>query len=267
MKKQLFSFLFLFSLVVSVSAQKAQVAKIDASQSNLRKHVEYLASEKLEGRRTGENGATYAAGYIANMFAKFRLKPGAVSKNGKPNYLQPFPFTIGGETPKTLDGYNVIGILEGTDQTLKRETIALGAHYDHLGRGGKESLAASSTEVHHGADDNASGTAAIIELARQFAGAKTNKRTIIFIAFSGEESGLFGSKFYTNNPSLPLENTVAMINLDMVGRLNNNKLTIGGIGTASEWKALVEGKNINEAAVIPTGAHGGPTNLKTSVRR
>ncbi len=116
-------------------------------------------------------------------------------------------------------------------------------HYDHLGHGGSGSLAANSTDIHHGADDNASGTSAVIELARQFAKEKRNKRTLIFMAFGGEEEGLLGSKYYVNNPLWPLDKTIAMINLDMVGRLNENKLTVGGIGTASEWNDLVQRVN------------------------
>ena len=252
MKKQLLSFLLLLSFVVSLSAQKAQVAS--DVEANLRKHVEYLASDRLEGRRAGEPGATYAAGYIANQFAKLRLKPGIASK-GTLNFLQAFSYTpvrdphatpaepTAANAANAKVGYNVIGILEGHDAVLKNEAIVIGAHYDHLGRGGHGSLAANSTEIHHGADDNASGTAAIIELARQFAKDKSNKRTLIFIAFSGEEDGLFGSKYYVNNPVFPVDKTVAMINLDMVGRLNEHKLTIGGVGTASEWKTLVEARN------------------------
>jgi aminopeptidase YwaD len=147
---------------------------------------------------------------------------------------------------KKADAYNVIGMLEGTDPQLKNEAIIIGAHYDHLGHGGPNSLAVNSTEIHHGADDNASGTAAVMELAREFARTKNNKRTLIFMCFSGEEEGLFGSKAYTDAPVFPLAKTVAMINMDMVGRLKDGKLTIGGIGTASEWKALVEGKNPRE---------------------
>jgi Zn-dependent M28 family amino/carboxypeptidase len=142
------------------------------------------------------------------------------------------------------DAYNVVAILEGTDAGLKNEAIVIGAHYDHLGRGGAGSLAVNSKEVHYGADDNASGVSAMLELARQFSQEKRNKRTIIFIAFGGEEEGLLGSKFYVNNPAFPINKTVAMINLDMVGRLQNDengfgKLTIGGIGTANEWRELV----------------------------
>jgi len=167
---------------------------------------------------------------------------------------------------KQVEAYNVIGILEGTDPELKNEAIVIGAHYDHLGHGGASSLAANSTEIHHGADDNASGTAAVLELARQFSREKKNKRTLIFMCFSGEEEGLLGSKAYTNDPGFPLEKIVAMINMDMIGRLRDNKLSIGGMGTASEWKALIEQKNINEAAVIPAStATNGATNIKTSV--
>lgn len=167
---------------------------------------------------------------------------------------------------KQVEATNVIGILEGTDPQLKNEAIIIGAHYDHLGHGGPSSLAMNSTEIHHGADDNASGTAAVMELARQFAKAKNNKRTLIFMCFSGEEEGLLGSKAYTNDPVFPLDKTIAMINMDMVGRLRDKKLTIGGMGTASEWKALIEQKNINEAALIPgTNATNGATNIKTNV--
>jgi aminopeptidase YwaD len=150
---------------------------------------------------------------------------------------------------KQTDAYNVIGILEGNDAALKTEAIVIGAHYDHLGKGGQGSRAEGSTEIHHGADDNASGTAALLELARRFAKEKNNKRTLIFVAFGGEEEGLLGSKSYVDNPVFPLEKTVAMLNMDMVGRLSENKLTVGGIGTANEWKDLVNSKNLTESGV------------------
>lgn len=427
------------SLWISITGQQPRLT--DQTQQALRKHVEYLASDKLEGRRTGEQGATNAAVYIRNEFRSYKLKPGSKSANSNEGFLQRFPYVSGvtlgsdnllrivpsdatkenkmeiginwmplgyspnadigasdivfagfgvtaneahyddyagldvkdkivlifdstpdagnphspfsrfnihtkaniakdkgargliliaadndfkndrlsrlvyertlGETAvpvvgimrthgaellgakdekelaaieewlakktnsppaqtetrpvgsvlgkaqikidlakKTVDAYNVIGILYGHDPALKNEAIIIGAHYDHLGRGGQGSLAVNSSDIHHGADDNASGTAAILELARQFAKEKKNKRTIIFMAFGGEEEGLLGSKYYVNNPVWPLDKTVAMINLDMVGRLNEGKLTIGGIGTASEWKTLVEQK----AEFPPSGA-------------
>jgi aminopeptidase YwaD len=141
--------------------------------------------------------------------------------------------------------HNVIGILPGSDPKLKDEAIVIGAHYDHLGRGGQGSLAQREGEIHHGADDNASGTAGLLDLARMFSTQRPKpRRTIVFIAFSGEEEGLIGSNYYVNHPVVPLANTVAMINLDMVGRLNNQKLVIGGVGTASEWRQMIDKTNL-----------------------
>jgi Zn-dependent M28 family amino/carboxypeptidase len=132
--------------------------------------------------------------------------------------------------------FNVVGVLPGSDPKLKNEAIVIGAHYDHLGLGGEGSLAPREGEIHHGADDNASGTAGVLELARMFTQGAKPRRTIVFIAFSGEEEGLIGSNYYVNHPVVPLANTVAMINMDMIGRLKDQKLSIGGVGTAQEWK-------------------------------
>ena len=141
--------------------------------------------------------------------------------------------------------YNVVGVLEGSDPKLKSEAVVVGAHYDHLGRGGQGSLAAREGEVHHGADDNASGTAALMEIARLFAAAKERpRRTLVFVAFGGEEEGLLGSNFYVNkNPAAPIAQTIAMLNMDMVGRMKDDKLIVGGVGTAAEWKQIIEGAN------------------------
>jgi Zn-dependent M28 family amino/carboxypeptidase len=145
---------------------------------------------------------------------------------------------------KEVTAYNLIGVLEGSDPLLKNETIVIGAHFDHLGRGGEGSLAANSTEIHHGADDNASGTAGMLELARLFSTQRPKpKRTIVFMGFSGEEEGLLGSNYYVNHPLRPLENTVAMINMDMIGRMKDRKLIIGGVGTAKEWREIINAQN------------------------
>lgn len=136
--------------------------------------------------------------------------------------------------------FNIIGILPGSDPKLKDEAIVIGAHYDHLGRGGEGSLAPREGEIHHGADDNASGVAGLLELARILSTQNPKpRRTIVFIAFSGEEEGLIGSNYYVNHPIVPLSNTVAMINMDMIGRLKEQKLIIGGVGTASEWRSVI----------------------------
>jgi len=175
-------------------------------------------------------------------FAAAKATPGVTAHVGIPNMDPIVSFKVN-LVKKLAPAYNIIGVLLGTDAKLKDEAIVIGAHYDHLGRGGQGSMAPNSMDVHHGADDNASGTSAIIELARKFAAEKKNKRTILFMAFSGEEEGLLGSKAYVAAPVWPLEKTVAMLNLDMVGRLNDNKLNVGGIGTASEWNELVKRNN------------------------
>jgi Peptidase family M28/PDZ domain/PA domain len=135
---------------------------------------------------------------------------------------------------------NVIGVLEGAGPHAD-EMVFVGAHYDHLGRGGLGSLMPGSSEIHNGADDNASGTVSILELARRFGQrGKKPPRTLVFMTFSGEEEGLIGSAYYCNHPVFPLNKTIAMINLDMVGRLKDDKLTVYGIGTAPHWEKLLK---------------------------
>ena len=136
---------------------------------------------------------------------------------------------------------NVIGVLEGTGD-LADETIIVGAHYDHLGYGGQGSLAPWTRDIHNGADDNASGTAAMLETAYQLANRKeASRRRIVFMAFSAEERGLIGSARYAKEPIFNLENTVAMINYDMVGRMADNKLIITGTGTSTIWPEMLDG--------------------------
>jgi hypothetical protein len=159
---------------------------------------------------------------------------------------------------KNMPAMNIIGVLGGSDPNLKKEAIVIGAHYDHLGRGGDGSLAPRSGEVHHGADDNASGVAGLLELARIFAAHKKElRRTIVFIAFSGEEEGLIGSSYYVNHPVFPLAQTVAMINLDMIGRVKDGKLAVGGVGTATDFRSLVTSTNIVKD-LVQKGKGGAP---------
>jgi aminopeptidase YwaD len=138
---------------------------------------------------------------------------------------------------------NVVMILPGEDSQLKNEFLIIGAHFDHLGKGGpgSSSRAVDTVAVHHGADDNASGVSMLLELAEKFSGTKkSHNRSLIFIAFSGEEEGLLGSKYFTANPGIDLSKVNAMINIDMVGRLQEtNTLQVGGVGTADELKNLV----------------------------
>ncbi|HEX6186409.1 MAG TPA: M20/M25/M40 family metallo-hydrolase [Pyrinomonadaceae bacterium] len=146
---------------------------------------------------------------------------------------------------KNAPAANVVGILEGSDPKLKSEVIVVGAHYDHLGTGGEGSGSLGREgEIHHGADDNASGTAGLLELARLFSRERAlTRRTVVFVAFGGEEEGLIGSSHYVQNPARPLEQTVAMLNMDMIGRLRERVLNVGGVGTAGEWRKIVEEAN------------------------
>ena len=178
--------------------------------------------------------------YGNNSFSD--IEQAAKSKSELAYRELPWNITVSaGVVRDEVPAYNVIGVLEGSDPILKHENIIIGAHYDHLGRGGDGSLAPKSGEIHHGADDNASGTAGLIELARIFGAQKPKlKRTLIFIAFSGEEEGLLGSNYYVNHPITALTNTVGMINMDMIGRMRDRKLIIDGVGTAKEWRGMIE---------------------------
>lgn len=145
--------------------------------------------------------------------------------------------------PKITTTQNIVGMIPGKDARLSEEFVIVGAHYDHLGFGGagSGSRMPDSAAVHHGADDNASGVAAVIELAQKFSYGKNNKRPILFVAFTAEESGLIGSKAFVADPPFPLKKSTAMFNFDMIGRLDSARnLTIGGVGTSIESNALID---------------------------
>ncbi|MFQ5827736.1 MAG: M20/M25/M40 family metallo-hydrolase [Candidatus Methylomirabilia bacterium] len=135
---------------------------------------------------------------------------------------------------------NVVGVLPGTDPGLEDELIVVGAHYDHLGLGGEGSLAPDQVGViHPGADDNASGTAAMMALAKAFSAAGGLPRTLVFVAFAGEETGLLGSTHYSKHPPLPLKQTILMVNMDMVGRLQEGKLFVGGADSGTGLRQAI----------------------------
>ena len=204
--------------------------------------IRFLSDDNLQGRMTGSMGADSAAAYLARRFSQVGLQPAAGG------WFQ--AFTVGREAPAArqaqtgaLVGKNVIGILPGSDPVLRNQTVVLGAHYDHLGYGGFGSLDQDSTGlVHNGADDNASGAAALIQVAARLATAPP-ARTVVFIAFSGEELGLLGSAHYVKQPIYPLASTLAMVNLDMVGRLRNGRLIVYGARSAKEFPALLDSLN------------------------
>ncbi|MEM6688210.1 MAG: M28 family peptidase [Planctomycetota bacterium] len=161
-------------------------------------------------------------------------------------------------TKSSKDSPNVVGVIEGKGE-LAQETVVLGAHFDHVGMGGYGSLAPNTIAVHNGADDNASGTSALLgvaEIIKQRLQDLDQHRRVVFIAFTGEERGLLGSRHYVAHPRFPLESTVAMVNLDMVGRLRENNLTIYGTGTAKEFDSLIDRLNVRmgfELNRVPSG--------------
>ncbi|MEP3479995.1 MAG: M20/M25/M40 family metallo-hydrolase [Fuerstiella sp.] len=156
---------------------------------------------------------------------------------------------------ESVNAYNLLGILEG-EGPLAKEFVVVGAHYDHIGLGGVGSRAAARRgEVHNGADDNASGTAAVMELARRLAEGPAPKRSIIFACFSGEERGLLGSSYYVTDPVVPLADTAAMLNFDMIGTLRNNKVDVGGVGTGNGLRAIVSAADETSELQVKTTEH------------
>lgn len=223
----------LFFTVVILIASIAIGLDAKPISEQLTDYVKYLASDELEGRRTGTEGCEKAASYIAEHFKKIGLK----ASGDNNTFLQNFKL---GKRETASTSSNVIGFLEGSDLELKNEVVVIGAHYDHVGKN-RFGILGEEGEIHNGADDNASGTACVLELARLFSEMKDKpKRSLLFIAFSGEEIGLLGSGYYTRHPVIPIEKTVAMVNIDMVGRMKKNKITIFGVESSPDFKSLIE---------------------------
>lgn len=155
---------------------------------------------------------------------------------------------------------NILAVLPGTDPRYTREIIVVGAHFDHLGHGGEGSLHGHmDSAIHNGADDNASGTVGVIELARRFAERGDNRRTIIFMAFNAEEEGLLGSAALLKDAPFDTSQVVAMINLDMIGRMKENEIVLGGVGSAVEWNEIIAAANDDSLAFSPVQSGNGPS--------
>ena len=158
---------------------------------------------------------------------------------------------------------NVLGFLEGTDPVLKNQVLVVGAHFDHLGMGGpgSGSLKPDTVAIHHGADDNASGSAGVLELAQYLsAHRQTLKRSVLFTSFSGEEMGLLGSNYYVQHPVVRLESTIAMINMDMIGRMKDSTLIVEGMGTSPKWESIVRKENADSSLKLKLKPDGyGPS--------
>lgn len=199
------------------------------------RHVEYLASDDLEGRKAGYPGCAKAEEYIAKQYAEAGLKPFGDPLPGKKDergFYQQFSL------PKGLKTRNCLALYEGNDPVLKDEVIVIGAHHDHIGTSDHENLqqlgqASSRDSIWNGADDNASGTSVVLLLARAIAESKFPlRRSVLFATFSAEEGGLLGSDYYTKTMVFPRHKHVLMINLDMVGRNPDREIVVQGMNSA-----------------------------------
>ena len=251
-----------FLLALAAAAAPAQGQTCPAAADIVRgatgavADVRYLADDALAGRLAGSAAERCAGEYIAGEFAKAKLRP--AGDNG--TYFQSLslasalnPHAPGGT------GRNVIAAFDGADPRLKDEWIVIGAHYDHLGEGGSSSLAPGEKAIHNGADDNASGVSVVLSAARAFAGGPRPARSVLFMAFTGEESGLLGSTYFVGHPTIAGRMT-AMINLDMVGRLGAGPLIVYGVDTAEQWRTLVEPAATRAGIAIATRGEGyGPS--------
>lgn len=204
----------------------------------MQKDMEYLASDKLEGREFGSKGEVEAAKYLVKRFKKLGLEP-----KGTDGYYQVFSVKpkynphakVQADTSKALEGRNVIGFIDNKADY----TVVIGAHFDHLGYGAEGSLS-EETAIHNGADDNASGVTVMLQLADWLKGKYTNNN-YLFIAFSGEEKGLWGSNWFVKHPTIELNTINYMLNMDMVGRLDQEKkLAVYGTGTSPTWNTFLQ---------------------------
>ena len=192
--------------------------------------VGYLASDKLGGRSPGSKGDKLAKEYMVNLF----------QKSSSSVDVQDFEVIINRRTQETALTHNVIGVLPGNDPLLQNEYVIIGGHYDTTANPPK-GRKLFFDNINNGADDNASGTAMVLELFEKYAATKNHKRTLVFILFGGEELGLLGSKFYAENPTVDLEKVQLMVNLDMIGRLDENKnVYIGGVPTANGFSETLK---------------------------
>lgn len=233
-----------WTLVLSffvLGAVRAELPTEKAGTERLKADVYYLASDTLEGRGISTPGIELAAQHIRAEFKRLGLKSGTPDGS----YYQSFTYAGVSRLGET-SLHNVVGVLDGQG-ALANETVLICAHYDHLGHGqiGPSDPKTLKDRVYHGADDNASGVAVLLELARRFAThSNLPRRRLVFVAFSGEESGLIGSRYYTlKNPLFPLKETAAIINFDMVGRMRKKELGIAGDRSAREFDALLAHAN------------------------
>ena len=242
----LLSFAVALALVTNAQRLQADAQDWQERRNDMIETVAFLSSDDLGGRYPGTHGDTLASDYLVGKLRCLKLKP-IVKGKKKRGYYHDFSY---GKTEMRTT-HNIVAVIPGTDKRLKHEYIVIASHYDHLGLGGKDSGSRrpDTLAVHPGADDNASGDAVVLQLARHFKKFR-QPRSIIIAFFGAEEQGLVGSKFFLDwmkhadkrRINLPAEKDgiVAMVNLDMVGRMRDQAMSVSGTGTSSGFKTMVE---------------------------
>jgi len=211
--------------------------------------VNALVDKKMAGRGLGSTEIDLAADYIANAFKEAGLTPGFPDSN---TYFQTWSQYIDG-LDRDVAMKNVVGFIPGINPQMKGESVVISAHYDHLGRGWPDVRKGNEGKIHSGADDNASGIAVMLELARLAAKKWRPERTIVFVAFTAEESGKLGSSYYVKNyRRLPAEKVIGVLNLDTVGRLKDSPVSIFNSGSATEWPHIFRGAQFVTGVNIKT---------------
>jgi len=214
-----------------VERSASYVAALESIRAEeLQEHVNYLADEKREGREAGTQGGYAAGEYLRQRLAALKL--GGAGTDGA--YLQAF----------TPNFRNLLATVQGSDPKVRSEVIVVGAHYDHIGLGKKGNTLGEVGVVHPGADDNASGTSGLLELAQAFTIlAESPRRTVLFAFWDGEEKGMLGSKYWVAHPTIPLERVRLMVNMDMIGRLRKDRLLVFGTRSGDGLRRLVSTHN------------------------
>ena len=251
-------FLAIFSLLQVSCKPNYEFTKNQIPE--LKADITILSSDEMEGRLIGSKGEKLASDYISKRFNELGLK----GINYSDSYLQPFnvkpkvnPHSIIKDT-STITGHNVIGFLDNE----ATKTVIIGAHYDHLGYGemGGSLFASDTKEIHNGADDNSSGIAAMLAIAERVKFKKLKTYNYLFLGFSGEEEGLWGSNYYSKNPTIDLKNVAFMINMDMVGRLDEEKrIAIHGTGTAPIWDTVIDSVLVSDFQIKKHASGVGPS--------
>jgi len=234
----------------SLVPRKALVAPAELfSVDRMQQDIAILADEGLAGRGLGTAQLQQAADYIAQQFRAAGLQPGAADDSYFQTWQQPVEALDNGVVLK-----NVVAVLPGSDPRYAGQSLVVGAHYDHLGRGEYNGRRQDHGKVHPGADDNASGIAVMLELARSLKGTPL-PRTLVFVAFTGEETGLLGSRHYVRHAqTYPADSIIAMLNLDTVGRLGDQPLILFGTGSADEWVHIFRGAGYVTGVPVKTVA-------------